>query len=55
MNLLFKVSAFLMCLTLLGFSQIDNVQFETMNGKSYDLHELLGEGKSVYLQMMFNN
>ncbi len=54
MNQLIKLSAFLMSLTLLSFSQISNVQFETMDGDEYDLYELLEEGKSVYLQMMFN-
>lgn len=54
MNQLIKVSAFLLSFTLFSFSQIDNVQFETMDGNSYDLYELLEGGTSVYLQMMFN-
>jgi hypothetical protein len=48
MKLLIKLSAFLMCLTFLGFSQIDNVQFtETRSEVEYDLYTLLAEGKHL--------
>jgi hypothetical protein len=47
MNLLIKVSAFLMCLTLLGLSQIDNVQFTDLEGREWDLYTELSKGKQV--------
>lgn len=57
MNHLIKVSAFLMVLTFLGFSQIDNIQFKTMvtlDGQSFDIYEFVEQGRYIYLQMMFN-
>lgn len=33
---------------------IDNIQFKDMDGKSYDLYELLNEGKHVFLEMIWN-
>lgn len=37
-----------------GFGQtIPNIQFKDMNGKSYDLYTLLGEGKYVYFMTTF--
>ncbi len=38
------------------FSQrINNVQFTDMNGKSYDLYEVLESGKHVLCHFSFNN
>lgn len=54
MNPLLKASTFLICFTLLGFAQIDNVQFKDLDGNSYDLYELLESGKYVYVQMIFD-
>ena len=54
MNRLLKISAIIMCLTLLGFTQVDNVQFKDLDGNSYDLYELLESGKYVYVQMIFD-
>lgn len=33
---------------------ISNVQFTTLDGKSYDLHEVLESGKHVYIQTVYN-
>ncbi len=49
-----KFTAFIMCFTLLGFSQINNIQFKDMEGAEYDLYELLDAGKHVYIEMIFN-
>ena len=57
MNHLIKVSAFLSCLTVLGFSQMGNIQFKTMvtlDGQSFDIYEFVEQGRYIYLQMMFN-
>lgn len=54
MKVLIKLSLFLLSLTLLNFSQIDNVQFTDMDGKSYDLYDLLGSGKHVLCHFTFN-
>ena len=54
MKRVLKVLTFLICLTLLGFAQIDNVQFKDLDGNSYDLYELLESGKYVYVQMIFD-
>ena len=55
MNRVLKASAIIMCFTLLGFSQtIDNVQFTDMNGKSYDLYQVLESGKHVLCHFTFN-
>jgi hypothetical protein len=54
MNRFLKTSAIIICFTLMGFTQIDNVQFKDMDGNSYDLYELLAEGKHVYVMMSFN-
>ena len=54
MNNLIKLSVFLLGITFLGFSQIDNIQFKDMDGKSFDLYELLDEGKHVFVEMIFN-
>lgn len=55
MNHLIKLSAFLLCLTFIGFAQIiDNVQFKDMDGKSYDLYNLLEYDKYVFLEMIWN-
>lgn len=34
--------------------EIQNIQFKDMKGKSYDLYNLLEQGKYVYVEMMFN-
>ena len=54
MNLLIKLSALIMCLSLLGFSQTleYNVQFKDTDGREYDLYELLDEGKFVFCHFM---
>ncbi len=54
MNHVIKTTAFIMCLVLSVFTQIDNVQFKDLEGNSYDLYELLGEGKHVFIMMSFN-
>jgi len=55
MNHLFKTATIVMCLTLIGSAQtISNVQFTDMKGKSYDLYQILGEGKSVLCHFSFN-
>ncbi len=36
------------------FSQIENVKFTDLKGRSYDLHQLLESGKYVYVYMTFN-
>ncbi len=40
--------------TSLGFGAIQNIQFKDMKGNSYDLYNLLGQGKYVFVEMMFN-
>ncbi len=51
-----KLSAFLMCFALSGFSQtIRNVQFTDMEGESYDLHEILESGKYVLVHFSYVN
>lgn len=47
MNHLIKALAYVMCLSLLGFAQIDNVQFTDLEGNSYDLYEELAKDKHV--------
>lgn len=54
MNHLIKALACVMCVSLLGFAQIDNVQFQDMEGNSYDLYELLDAGKYVLCHFTFN-
>lgn len=56
MNRIIKTLSAMLFLSTLLFSQSisQNIQFTDMNGKSYDLFEMLGEGKHIYLQMMFN-
>lgn len=57
MKLLTKISALLMCVTFLGFSQIDDLDFKTMvtlDGKSFSIHDFVEQGRHIYLQMMFN-
>ncbi len=48
MKLLIKLSALIMCFSLLSFSQtVDNVQFTDMSGKDYDLYDVLESGKHI--------
>lgn len=57
MNRLIKLSAFLLGFTLLGFSQMDNIQFKTMvtlDGQSFDIYDFVEQGRYIYLQMTFN-
>ena len=55
MKLFTKLAALIACLALLGFAQdFPNIQFDDMKGNSYDLYELLGEGKHVYFMTVFN-
>jgi hypothetical protein len=46
-----------MSFTVLGFSQMDNIDFETMvtlDGQSFDIYSFVEQGRYIYLQMMFN-
>jgi hypothetical protein len=54
MNNLVKSAIFLMCFSFLCFAQIDDVQFTDMGGNSYDLHEILNNGKHVLCHFTFN-
>ena len=46
---------FVICFTLTGTAQIiENIQFTDMEGKNYDLYEVLGSGKHVYVEMVYN-
>jgi hypothetical protein len=47
MKTIIKATICLMAFTLLGFSQISNVQFKDLDGNEYDLYEELAKGKSV--------
>ena len=49
MNSIIKVSCIIGIVMLACMAQtVKNVQFSDLNGKSYDLYELLDEGKYVY-------
>ncbi len=37
-----------------AFSQIENVQFKDLKGKSWDLYNILDEGKFVYIYFTWN-
>ena len=52
MRPMLKLMALLVCLTLTGFSQIDNVQFKDTDGREYDLYEVLASGKYVLCHFM---
>lgn len=55
MNQLIKGMAVFAFLASLCFSQdFPNIQFDDMEGNSYDLYELLNEGKHVYFMTCFN-
>ncbi len=47
MNNFLKAMACVMTFTLLGFTQISNVEFTDLDGNEYDLYEELAKGKSV--------
>ncbi len=52
---LFKRVSFIMLFATLGFAQVSNIQFTTLDGDSYDLYnDLLNKGKPVYVDGMFN-
>ena len=56
MKLLIKLSALIMCLSLLGFSQtVSNVQLTDMEGNSYDLYEVLESGKHILCHFSYVN
>ena len=55
MKFLLKLAAIGMVLSMSGYSQTelaDNVQFTDMDGKSYDLYNLLDNDKYVFLELM---
>ena len=55
MNQLIKGMAVLAFLVSLCFSQdFPNIQFQDMEGNSYDLYTLLDEGKHIYFLTSFN-
>ena len=55
MNRIILTALFFMCFALSGLAQIiENVQFKDMAGKEYDLYQVLGTGKHVYVEMIFN-
>ncbi len=54
MKFLLKLAAIGMVLSMSGYSQIleNNVQFTDMEGKSYDLYDLLDNGKYLFIEML---
>ena len=50
-----STAVFVLCFALTGTGQIiENIQFTDMKGSEYDLYEVLGSGKHVYVEMIFN-
>ena len=50
-----STAVFVICFALTGTGQIiENIQFTDMEGNNYDLYEVLGSGKHVYVEMVYN-
>jgi len=49
MNSMIKFACIIVAVIIASSAQtVKNVQFKDLNGKSYDLYQLLNEGKYVY-------
>ena len=54
MTKLIRSSLAIIILAMVGFAQIDNVQFTDLQGRSFDLYEELDKGRYIYIYFTWN-